>query len=149
MENLNLIRKIAWSFHKSTGIEFEDLFSESCLAYYEGLKYYKSEKGKITTFMYFYIPNHLKNYIKKNYTKQPVLISIHDLKIEKESFVEYFYESCTNDAIQISKLILSAPNPYLKKPKKATNRICQLLLRQNWDMPRIWKGIHELKLALS
>ena len=43
MEHINLIRKIAWSFSTSTGLEFEDLFQEAALAYCEALKTFKQE----------------------------------------------------------------------------------------------------------
>ena len=43
MEDINLIRKIAWSFHHTTGHDWDDLFQEGALAYLECLAKYKAD----------------------------------------------------------------------------------------------------------
>ncbi len=45
MENINLIRKIAWSFYKSTGIDYKELFAEASLWYCEAERTYDPNKG--------------------------------------------------------------------------------------------------------
>ena len=35
---INLLRKIAWSFHKTTGLEWDNLFSETIQAYYKAME---------------------------------------------------------------------------------------------------------------
>jgi DNA-directed RNA polymerase specialized sigma subunit len=64
-EHLNLIRKIAWSFYSSTGIEWQELFSEASLQYCEALKSYDPEKGRITTHLWNCIKSGLINFVKK------------------------------------------------------------------------------------
>ncbi len=65
MENIDLLRKITWSFHKTTGLEWDDLFQEAALAYLEHLEKYDPNKGKITTYMWPIISSHLKNFVKR------------------------------------------------------------------------------------
>jgi hypothetical protein len=63
--HLNLIRKIAWSFYNSTGIEWQELFSEASLAYCEALQSYNPERGKITTHLWNCMKSQLLNFIKQ------------------------------------------------------------------------------------
>jgi len=65
MENINLIRKLAWSFHHSTGLDWDDLFQEAALAYLEGMNTYDPDKGALSTHMWHVITSRLKNYVKQ------------------------------------------------------------------------------------
>ena len=51
MKHLNLIRKIAWSFHKTTGLDWDELFQEATLSYLKALKTYDKKRGAITTYV--------------------------------------------------------------------------------------------------
>ena len=150
MEHLGLIRKIAWSFHYTTGIDFDDLFSEASLAYCEGLSKFDPERGKITTFMYTHIQNHLRNYLQKNYTKQPNLISIDVVRVDHFSESTDLFDRLTPAAMEIARMLLSNPKPYAyTKPNAAKCRMAKVMLNKGWDMAKIWVGISELKQALS
>jgi len=65
MENINLIRKIAWDFHKSTGLDWNDLFQEAVLAYLESIENYDEKRGAISTYVWHYVESRLKNYLKQ------------------------------------------------------------------------------------
>jgi DNA-directed RNA polymerase specialized sigma subunit len=66
IENASLIRKLAWSFHKSTGVDYKELFSEACLAYYESLRSFNPMKGcKKTTHAWTVISNQLCDFVKR------------------------------------------------------------------------------------
>lgn len=61
----DLINERAWSFHYTTGIEFDELQSQATLAYLEACKLYDSNKGaKLTTFAYRAITNNLITFCK-------------------------------------------------------------------------------------
>lgn len=65
--NLNLIRKIVWSYvRKNPGIEFDDLFSEACLACLEAQKMYKPEKGAESTFIWQVVSSKLKTILGRD-----------------------------------------------------------------------------------
>ena len=50
MENINLIRRVAWNFHRRfQQYEIDDLIQEAALGYLKGLRTYSPEKGSITT----------------------------------------------------------------------------------------------------
>lgn len=66
IENQDMIRKLAWSFHKSTGVDYKELFSEACLAYCESLRSFNPLKGcKQTTHAWTVIQNQLCDFVKQ------------------------------------------------------------------------------------
>jgi DNA-directed RNA polymerase specialized sigma subunit len=150
MKELNLIRKIAWSFHKTTGIEIEELYSEACLAYCEALHNYDQSRGKITTFMWAAIHNHMKNYLIKYYQKQPILLSFEDIKVERSILIDNLFEKLSPDGQSISQIILMSSRAYVCLDQtKAKQRITTIMLNKGWSMCRIWSGIKELKSVFS
>lgn len=65
MENLDLIKKVAWNFHeKFRHIELNEFIQEAAEGYCKGLKTYTPEKGKITTHMWHCMYNQIYNYLK-------------------------------------------------------------------------------------
>lgn len=60
-EELKMIRKIVWSYVRSTGLEYDELFSEACLAYLESLESYDPTKSKISTYLYHAVSNRLNS----------------------------------------------------------------------------------------
>lgn len=87
VENANMVMRIAWSFHNTTGIDFEDLRSEAFCAYYEGLQSYDESKGaKISSFLFCHVSNHLKNYCKKEKLRTTVSIEMQISESDDESF---------------------------------------------------------------
>lgn len=57
-----LLHGIAWSFHKTTGIPEEDLFSEACYIFVSTYPKYDPEKSKLTTYLHNVVSNRLKNF---------------------------------------------------------------------------------------
>ena len=151
MENIDLIRKIAWSFHHTTGLEFDDLLQEAALAYLHALKTYDPKRGKITTYMWVCMTSHLKNYLKEEYKHiDPVTDSIEDIEPSEHPIINPvpFWESLSRDAQEITDMILRAPRPFVKVNKsQAQNRVRQLMCQKGWDNSRIRKSIQELKLV--
>src|SRR5690348_14988498 len=73
-EHVNLVRSIAWSFHRSTGIDWRELFSEATAAYFQGLKFHEERhgmklhdpsKGGKTTWIYQWIRGEMINFCKR------------------------------------------------------------------------------------
>jgi RNA polymerase sigma factor (sigma-70 family) len=61
----DMLRKIAWSFHRTTGIEWEELYGEACLAYVKALKTYDAEQAATSTWIYHVVKNHLIFFARK------------------------------------------------------------------------------------
>ena len=59
---MNMLRKLAWSFAGTTGLDFEDLFQEAALTWckIEKSDRYDCRKSAFNTYAYLCINNHLK-----------------------------------------------------------------------------------------
>ena len=144
-----LLHKIAYSFHQTTGIELDDLFQEASLAYLEALKNYNPARGKITTYLWHCIHNHLKIYIDKN-KRQPTLISFEDIKVNPVVVNNLLFEKLSPEAYQIAKTILDCPRPFItREPDKAIKRVESVILSKGWSVQRVQTGINELKQIFS
>jgi len=169
MEDINLIKKIAWLFHETTGIEFEELFAEAALAYCEGLKNgkhpYNPTKGSMSTHMWYRITNHLKDYLKKqpaykyayhnkdlvDPTKTPHLEYV-DIQYTERPITQIpFWEALNKEAQEIANIVLFKPKTYLKynRQSDAVERVKQVLKDKGWSNKKIEYGITNLKLAFS
>ena len=155
-ENVGLIRKIAWSFHQTTGVDFEDLFSEASYLYCKALKEYDPSRGSITSYYAYYIHHRLINYLKqqegfkcKKYNDE--LGFIDDIEIEDHPTHEAvpFWESLSKEAQQIADIIFTAPKPFMELDREeAEERVTNILTRKGWSTQKIKTGLNDLKLAL-
>lgn len=150
MENINLLRKIAWSFHKSTGLEWDELFQESYLAYRYALDHYDPNKGvPISAFIWTHISNQLRTYYQNEKKYNDPLLGL-DKIYYKNYTPQNFLEELSSDAEKIAELILIAPRNYVKlKPKEARKKVKNIMLNRGWDRERISCSLNELKVACS
>ena len=150
--NIDLIRKIAWSFHNSTGEDWDDLFQEASLAYCEALENYNPDKGKITTYMWWCISSHLVNYLRKDYHQASHLSYIEDI-MEFDSPIEStpFMEALGEDAAEIVNMVLDYSTMFDGlSPQLAQSNITRILFqRKDWMLSRIKSAMRELKLVFS
>ena len=147
MENENLIRKIAWSFHRSTGIDFDDLFQEAFIAYTKAMESYNPKKGKISTYVWFCISSHLKNYINENKKQAGFCTSMEEVNLNHKSDIQTipFWEKLNQEAIEITNIIFTAPKLFMDEPiKKIEDKITDILLSRGWGMKKIRLGIQNL-----
>lgn len=149
-ENINLIRKIAWSFHHTTNIELEELFAEASLAYCEALKNYNPKRGNITTYLWIRITDRLKNYLKEHKQYYNVFASFEDVTTDKPIYSEFIFESLSREAQQIADIILKYPNKYISMPSHLAKReVRKTMKNKGWPWKRIISGIQELQFAFS
>jgi len=160
-QNLNLVRKIVWSYVKSNeGLEFDDLFSEACLAVLENQHRYNPEKGKKTTFTYHIVTNHLNNLLKQKVENPVDNEVIEDLLTDNEPSPEQAiiaqerweetHKSLSPEAQMIYE-ILADGDLYLPidKPKKCKGIIIEHLRQMGWSWSQIWNSFSELKMTAN
>ena len=158
-ENVNLIRKIVWSFHKSTGLEWDDLFQEACLAYLTALKTYDEDRGKITTHLWWCITNHLTTYLTqqeemkcKKYNDEFGFLE-DEPKPQHAQIASPFWESLSEEAQIIADIILQIPKTYVcLTTEEVEQRIIETLRhnkRWSWPMEKIEFGLRDLKRACA
>ena len=151
-ENINLIRKIAWSFHHSTGEDWDDLFQEAALAYCEALKSYNPKKGKITTYMWWSMTSHLKNYLKYQEKQNGHILPVEDLiTVDSPVNGSPLFESLSKEAVQIADMILSFPTVFdsMSSESVESNITRVLTKREGWSWQKVKTGIRDLKLAFA
>lgn len=164
MQNeLNLIRKIVWSYVRGNpGLEYEEVFSEACLAYLEALPRYKADKGTKSTFTWHVVHSHLNNLLKREgrYKKNemPTYITpeakIHSpspehLLCAKEHWEELL-ESLSPEGKVLCEIALYG-DVYLpiSTPRKSRGILAKELAKRGWKGQKIWGAFRELKEALS
>lgn len=163
-ENLNLIRKIVWSYMKTNpGLDFDDLFSEACIAYLKANASYDPEqKTKKTTFTYQVIVNHLNTLIGRESLREikekeagkifwisSYVPSPEQELIAKENWQE-FLSGLSPEAQALCK-ILTTENIELptEQPKQCRGIIMRELREKGWKWKDIWSSFKEVKQALA
>ena len=151
LKNINLIRKIAWSFSNTTGIDYEDLFSEAAVSYYEALNDYDKDKGKLSVWCWLRMKNNLINYIQKEYNEQSIDIE-ENLPVytqQPDLFFELLDEF-DKKANYIVNKILDNPHKYLANaPKLARGILRDELRNEGWKWVDIWNTFRNIKIILQ
>ena len=151
MENINLIRKIAWSFHRTTGIDWDDLFQEASLSYCEALKNYDPAKGKLSTYMWWRISSHLTDVMQEHNRYKAPLEDSSLIKGQHDQYQpEYVFENLSKDAMKIMDVILSEPEEVIPFDlERLTVKIIKKFKDSSWYPHRVRWAINDLKMAFS
>ena len=140
--------KLAWSFHRSNGLEFEDLVSEASLLAVEAKMNHDPDKSSLSTFIYINVTNGLKNYIKKNKPKNNIGLD-YGIQVGREERSINFMMEVDDLPIktkQMVKIILKTPEAFLDN---SMGKITEYFREAGWKYEDIWKGIREIKQLLS
>lgn len=149
IDHLNLLRKIVWSFHQSTGLDWDDLFQEAYIAYTYAMTTYDPSKGAISTFLWTHISNQLRTYYKKEKNITDPLVDIKALYAHSVQ-QDTFFESLTSDAQIIAQMVLRTKVRFIKlSPKKAKERVIDVMQQSGWRYERIKPALDNLMLACS
>lgn len=163
MEHLNLLRKIAWSFHKSTGLDWDDLFQEAYVAYEYAMNQYKPEsKVPISSFIWTHVSNQLKTYYQKELKYIYPLVNAYRTDVTAHTNLqawvvphpEYedhnFKESLDQDSIEIAELLIGKYWKFLPLPPRDVNsKIIEIMRKRGWSLDRIFSGINNLRMYLT
>jgi len=156
IENVNLIRKLAWSFHKTTGIEWEELFSEALLRYVLLSQEYNLEenksKGKISTFVWTSLSNYLKSYIEQHgRINQPLQCLDNMDEVDWNGYNSSpFWEDLTDEANGVANLILKYSEHFVcLTPEQVKQRVTKILSKLGWSEEKIKTGISDLEKAFN
>lgn len=169
-DNLDLIRKIAWSYHKTNrGFSFDDLFNEACVAYLEAEQSYTPGKGtKKSTYAWVVIQNHLNNItnpgVESNQWTHPSVFEDISSKLIDSSYTyqpehalmakegyQSFVQALSPMAQELVGYILEGAVGYLPldRPKLARGAIKDILRDKGWSWANIWDTFREIKVALA
>jgi DNA-directed RNA polymerase specialized sigma24 family protein len=160
MNEIRLIQKVTWSYVRNNPeLEFEEAFSEACLAVLESAKDYDPSKGKRSTFIWRVVSNRLntiiKNMQKRNFIECPfdekfigeTMPSAEDILLSKEQWEEMLTRLSPE-----AKLICTMVNEKDYKenyPKKARGKIFKDLREKGWSHGLIWASFKEIREAVG
>jgi hypothetical protein len=109
-ENVNLVRKIAWSFHKSTGIDYKELFAEACLWYYEAVRTWSLERNtKLSTYAYSIIQKKLSDFAGIEKVRR--MSGIYTGGTRRQSYNEFLSSAYSFEIAEIDMDSLKINNP--------------------------------------
>jgi len=167
VENMDMVRKVAWNFARRNRVwEFEDLFSEACVAYLEGELAYNrnaTEETNKTTYLWNCMNTHLLNLVFTNeskYLKREVdldmdMVPGSGLEDPAEAIVAAerwndFEEHLDPVCKDICDIVVHSKNAYLpiETPKLCRGVIRDELRARGWSWSAIWAGYRELRQAL-
>jgi len=156
MENQKLIAHIAWLFAKKSGLEIKDLVQEAELAYFEAMRTYDPEKGRISTYIWNCVSNRLTTYWKE--VSVPVAEDITEVEIETKT--EFTMDNLVPEAQEIVKILLSKADEFdipdweqkrirKDKQKKIRTKLAQMLSGMGWSKEKINAGFENLQVVYS
>jgi len=152
---MNLIRRLAWSFMK-TGLDIDDLIGEASLAYSIALNKFDPDNGaKFTTYAYWVIKNHLINYISRK--KSTVGFGQPDIPepVNENTTLETLelidlIESLKPKAKEICKVILENPDMFSTTTKQGMRmKVVNYLREQGWGWHDIRRSFGQIRWALQ
>lgn len=167
---LNLMRKIAWSFHRTTGLPFEDLLSASYECFIYAKNTYQPDRGAFSTHLSCVARNRLIHWChtaykmtEHNFARQPstpflweaahLLSEQTDYQDpERVCIVKQALRDLPSEAKMIAKMVLDSPAEFLAcgdRPKLARGLVKNKLREMGWTWSAIWKGFRDLKSVLS
>lgn len=152
IEDKNLIHSIAWSFHKSSGVEFDELFSEGVHAYCEAkLRWDSNRSTKFTTWAFLCITNALINYVKLE--KRQVLVDMEyafsGMYSNPTTWFE-FLDALPRECQQLAKIVLEEKEELAGLPGKfARGELSRILRKRGWSWNQIWDGFRLMSNVLA
>ena len=155
---INIVNKMAYSFCKTTGHDFEDLRSEGLVGLLRAINKFDESRGnQMSTLIHVSVKNQMINYIKKH---QPVSsVDFFDIECHHmpgQQRLE-FLDSLNNlgvEAKQMARIIFLAPTTILGIAKDSSPCSVRKALKQKmkdlgYTRKQIENGINELKSVLN
>lgn len=141
IKHVNLVRSLAWSFCKTTRIDWKELFSEACLAYCEALRSYNPEKSDETTWIYHCVKGALLTFCQKEMKRKYFDgIDWHSSVFDPQDVDQVEVKiKVSPDTKDILDMVASNPQRYQCAPKIAIGYIRQdLKLLGRVSKKRLW-----------
>lgn len=144
--NIGLVKKIALSFHQTTGLELQELISQGYLIYLESMNGWDPKKGKFSTYMWYCLSSGFKNYLLQENKHKAIQVDC--LRIPKEE--PAYFNLLNDEAWEIARLILKEPDAYVALPKQTVmEKLKKILYNSGWKEERIQAGFNCLQTAFN
>lgn len=148
---IQFIKAIAFSFHKTTNLDVDDLFQEAAIAYLKGADTFKPGKAAIKTHLYTTMRNHLIDYTRKEMTRKKTVSN--DLPVDRPVLYKTFFEFLNNlseSSQEIVRVVLQNKNIILMdNPRQMQGFVRKKMLNYGYNHRQIRKNIKKLKCELK
>lgn len=152
---LNLIRKIVWRFHKKSGVDWDDLFGEACIAYCRAVDTIDHKKDRDAYWVYRCVYSQLQNYCNKERRYQERIRLTGDGYNGALSYTphyEYYAEDQLSDDVKwILRRVRRNPARYIgMNGGSPFRRITEdLKYNKGWSWERVWEAMRTLRKELN
>lgn len=147
MENATLIKRIAWSFHRTSKLDYDDLCQEAYLSFLMASSDYDSSKGSLSTYTWHVVTTSLKNYVRKEHKINGHICSIEDNKVDLPVEFAPLCEKLCKEAQEISQIIHNTSKKFAAMdPTEAIQKIKKILINKGWPPKKIQQGIKNLEI---
>ena len=145
LHHLKYLRKIAWSYHYTTGEDVDDLFSEACLCFLETIPKWAPEKGRVSTFMWKPVHNHLRNFLQVQKKYRGPLQEI-TRKVDVPVNNKPYFENLTIQSTPIAEILLKTPQRFIYLSQAdAIRKVSRIMQANGISAIRIRQGIKHLQ----
>lgn len=164
MENyqnyVRLIHKISWSWHKTTGIDFETLTAEANIAFAECQHDNNPKRGKFSTLLWHAIESRFKNLLKRNHQNRydGIEVELEEMalstpcKQERRCILADIINNLSKEGKEIVSVVLETPADLLQmipKPRLSKHQLTKYLRLKGWKIPAITKAFAEIRQNLN
>ena len=161
LEHIKLVRRLAWSYNFTTGIDFLELHSEALLAYAEALNSYNPDKGtKFITHLHTVINNVLRDFIKENYKVKSTLTYCNGMTDElTDDWKHGTYQThkfeiddmFNGKAKEVVNTILTHLDEFdfNKAPKLCRGQITKYFIEKGWSRAGIYGMMKEIRVQVA
>ena len=155
--SFKIVNKLARSYHRSTGIDLEDLTGEANLAYAQALEakktgIYNPSRSSFDTFVWLKVENHLRSVIK--YPKYRPIPMVGREESEWDLgwatlIIRDLLTSLSEEAVFAVRLVVESPNEYLSQSRANAKRSIRRSLRHKGTTRRkIEKAFKSIRKVL-
>lgn len=150
----NMIWKQVRSFHKTTGIDPDDLYEEVLVECCSAMQFYDPERASLSTYLYRVIPSRLKSIVvriqKREQNEAAYLVEEdvftnildHTQDPSRQAEINIIRESLSEDARILLQKVLHKPYLYIGKD------ITKTLRKRGWTHARIKLVLDEIREAI-
>ncbi len=159
LEYRNFLRKLAWSYNKTTGMPYEELFSEATVGYTIAMNTYNPDKKvPIINWIALCIKSRLNNFLREGKNNITTTFIDDDMaesipapdEFEARDSLEEIMDTLPADAREICQMIIDGSDVYGSMNGRKVRGIIRNELREKgWAHNRIWKAFDEIKAALK
>lgn len=150
----NMIWKQVRSFHKTTGIDPDELYAEVLVECCSAMQFYDPARASLSTYLYRVIPSRLKSIVvriqkREQYeaaydVEEELFTNIldHSQDPSRQAEINVSKELLSEDARILIQKVLSKPYLYIGKD------ISKILKKRGWSPKRIATVLNEIRSVL-